>query len=71
MQTKRVGVVLTVFGVATGLWVYSRLTSLVGQSHTWEPPFGSYEMTTFIGGLIAAGLLILGLFDLVKKGPSA
>jgi len=61
------GIILTVIGGAIGVWVFTRLTSLAGKFHSWEPPFTEYETTTIIGGGIAVLFIIVGLIYLTKK----
>lgn len=68
MDMKKLGIVLTVIGGAIGIWVFTRLTSLVGKMHTWQPPFTEYEITTLVGGAIALVLIIVGLINWTKKG---
>ena len=68
MDMKKLGIVLTVIGGAIGIWVFTRLTSLVGKLHTWQPPFTEYEITTLVGGAIALVLIIVGLINWTKKG---
>lgn len=64
------GIILTVIGGAIGVWVFTRLTSLAGKLHSWEPPFTEYETTTIIGGGIAVLFIIAGLIYLTKKQQS-
>lgn len=64
---KVVGIVLTVVGFAIGFWTFSRVTSLVGQMHTFSPPFDQYEIITFFSGGIAILLVIIGLISLVSS----
>jgi len=75
MESRTLGIILTVIGAAIGVWTFTRVTSLAGQLHTWAPPFTSYEVTTLVGGAIAVALLIVGLIKLTKKpttpGPTA
>jgi len=68
MDMKKLGIVLTVIGGAIGILVFTRLTSLVGKMHTWQPPFTEYEITTLVGGAIALVLIIVGLINWTKKG---
>ena len=68
MDTKKLGIFLTVVGGAIGIWVFTRLTSLVGKLHTWQPPFTEYEITTLVCGAIALVLIIVGLINWTKKG---
>jgi len=67
---KNFGITLTVIAVAIGIWVYTRMTSLAGQLHSWSPPFTEYEVYTFIGGGIAVLLLIVGIQKLTDKSGS-
>lgn len=67
MQLKNLGIILCVLGGAVGAWVFTRLTSVVGKLHSWEPPFTEYETTTIIGACIAVLLIIIGLISLTKK----
>jgi hypothetical protein len=53
---KNIGIGLSVLGGAGLLWVFTRVTSLEGQLHSWSPPFESYEVTTIIVGLVAFAL---------------
>jgi hypothetical protein len=66
-NTKTLGVVLTVIGGALIVWAYSRITSVLGKLHSWEPPFTQYETTTVAVAVIAIILLILGIRNLIKK----
>ena len=68
MNSKELGIVLTVIGGAIGIWVFTRLTSFAGKMHSWSPPFTGYETTTLIGGAIALVLIIVGLNNWTKKG---
>jgi hypothetical protein len=66
-QRKNLGIILLVLGGAAGIWVVTRLTSMAGKIHSWEPPFTSYEVTTIIGAVIAIFLIILGIINVTKK----
>jgi uncharacterized paraquat-inducible protein A len=66
MESKTLGVILTVLGGAAAVWAFMRVTSVEGQTYTWQPPFASYEVTTLIGGAIALVVLIVGLTNLTK-----
>jgi len=66
-QAKTMGIILTVIGGAIGLWVFTRVTSMAGKFHSWQPPFTEYETTTLVGGGIALILIIIGLINLTKS----
>lgn len=70
--SKTLGIVLTVLGAAVGVWAFTRVTSVMGQLHTWQPPFSTYETITVIGAAISIVLIILGIIALVRKpsGPA-
>jgi hypothetical protein len=59
--SQQIGVVLLVISAALGAWTYNRFSSLVGQLHSWSPPFDGYEVTTICGGLAAVVCLLVGL----------
>jgi hypothetical protein len=63
------GITLTVLGGGGALWVFSRVTSVLGKFHTWEPPFSDYEVSTLVGAGIAAFLVIAGLVCMVRREP--
>ena len=67
MKSKNLGIILCVLGGTAGIWVFTRLTSLAGKLHSWEPPFTEYETTTIVGGIIAIIFIIVGLINLTKK----
>ena len=56
-----VGVLFIVVGLASGLWAFARVTSLVGQFHTWAPPFSQYERVTIFIILAAVASFAIGL----------
>ena len=66
-QQKNMGIVLTVLGGAVGIWVFTRFTSVMGQMHSWSPPFSEYENVTLLSAGAAIVLIILGLINLTKK----
>ena len=70
-QNRIIGVILCVLGVAAGIWVIVRFTSLVGKLHTWSPPFDEYEIITFVGLGISVVLLILGIIMLILKAQQS
>ena len=67
MEKKTLGIILTVLGGVAVIWTYTRVTSLVGQMHTWTPPFTSYETITIGGGGVALVVLIVGIVFLAVK----
>ena len=67
MEKKNKGIIFLVLGGTAGIWVITRLTSLAGKFHSWEPPFTSYETTTIIGAVIAILLIIIGLVWVTQK----
>ena len=56
-----IGVVITVIGGGLGMWAYSRYSSIVGQLHTFTPPFTQYEIITMVVGGVGLGLIVIGL----------
>ena len=60
-----IGIVLTVSGGALGLYAYSRYTSIIGQFHTFTPPFTAYETITLVTAGIGMVLTISGLTTLI------
>lgn len=67
MQKKTLGIILTVIGAVCDIWAFTRVTSTIGQIHTWAPPFESYEIVTIVGGIIGVVLIITGIIFLLKK----
>lgn len=67
MQKRIGGIILTVLGVAGAFWVYARMTSFMGQTHTWAPPFDNFEIATLIVGVVALILIILGIIFITFK----
>jgi len=67
LDKRTLGIVLAIFGVMVAIWVFVRMTSIVGQMKTWGPPFTDYEATTLAGGGLAAALLIVGIVLSVKR----
>lgn len=66
---QQTGVVLLVAAVAAGVWSYGRYSSLVGQLHSWSPPFDQFEVYTIVGGLVAMLCLVSGLRMVGGKKP--
>lgn len=66
---QQIGVVLLVAAVAAGVWSYNRYSSLVGQLHSWSPPFDQFEVYTIVGALVAALCLVAGLRMVSDKKP--
>lgn len=58
---QQVGVVLLVAAGVAGFWSYNRYSSLVGQMHSWSPPFNQFEVYTIVGGLLGVLFLVAGL----------
>lgn len=56
MDTKKSGIILTVIGGAIAIWVFTRITSVYGKLHSWEPPFTEYETTTIVGAWYSSPL---------------
>jgi len=69
-NNKSSGIGFSVIGGAGLLWVFARMTSLVGKLHTWSPPFDSYETTTIVVGLVALLCLTIGIRKMSRK-PAA
>ena len=67
MDRKTLGIVETVVGAALAIWTYTRFTNLMGQMHSWSPPFDSYEVTTLVVGGLGALFVIAGLVNLTRK----
>jgi hypothetical protein len=59
-ESKIIGIVFIAIGFAMGIWVYTRFTDEIGRMCSWEPPFSSYEVNTFIGAAIAWVLWMVG-----------
>ena len=59
--TNRIGVILLMLASGLGVWVFDRVTSVVGRLHSWSPPLNEYEVTTICMGLAAAVCLLVGL----------
>jgi hypothetical protein len=70
LDDRSLGIIMTVLGAAAGLWTFARVTNLVGQLQSWQPPFTEYELMTLIVGSVAVVLLIVGLIKLTKKPSS-
>ena len=70
MSKKTLGIVLSVVGLAGGLFAYTRITSLYGQMHSWSPPFDGFEISTIIIGVVALVLLIVGIIFWSKKAEA-
>jgi len=66
---QQVGVVLLVAAAIAGFWSFNRYSGLVGQLHSWAPPFSQYEVYTIVGGLVAVLCLVSGLRMLNAKKP--
>jgi hypothetical protein len=64
---KTPGIILIVIGGAIGLWVFTRLTSLMGKLYSWSPPFSGYETTTMVAAGVALILIIVGIVKISKK----
>jgi hypothetical protein len=60
-------IILIVTGLGLGLWAFARVISLVGQFHSWSPPFTDYEIKTFVIGGGAVICLTYGLTCLLWK----
>ena len=67
MNKKTLGIILGVLGIACAIFAYARMTSLLGQMHSWSPPFDGYEISTIIIGIIALVMLIVGIVFWSKK----
>lgn len=67
IQQKNLGVVLCVLGGLGLLWLFTRLTSVMGKLCSWTPPFSDYEQTTIIGAVTTFFFIIIGIFLLVQK----
>jgi hypothetical protein len=68
--SQQIGVILLVAAAGLGAWGYSRMTNLVGQLHSWSPPFDGYEITTICAGLAAVVCLLAGLRKVKAKGKA-
>ena len=66
-KAKITGIISLVIGSAIGVWVYTRITSFIGQLTPWKSPFTEYETITLWAVVIALFLIIFGLVNLTKK----
>lgn len=64
------GIALSVFGIAIGIWAYTRVTSVIGQLHTWAPPFSEYETITLAGAGVSLIAIVWGFTSLSSRSPS-
>ena len=58
---QQFGVLSIVLAVLLGVWAVNRVTSIIGQLHSWAPPFDKFEVYTIVGGLLALLFLLTGL----------
>ena len=68
--SQQLGVVLLAAAAGIGVWVYSRMTNLVGQLHSWSPPFDGYETVTICAALAAVVCLLAGLRKVKANGKA-
>ncbi|WP_438483171.1 hypothetical protein [Oleiharenicola lentus] len=66
---QQTGVVLLVAAVIAGVWSYNRYSGLMGQLHSWSPPFDQFEVYTIVGALVGALCLVAGLRMVSAKKP--